>query len=95
MVAVRLSQQEQPHHCHGAGEIDEGRHICGLLVRACYQALCLNAAENVVARRGPVGTGTVCNLDSTCYFCLPRRCCLRAARFQTGGDLLGRLACRR
>jgi hypothetical protein len=34
MVAVRLSQQEQPHHCHGMGEIDDGRHICGLLVRA-------------------------------------------------------------
>jgi len=34
MVAVRLSQQEQPHHRHGTGEMDDGRHICGLLVRA-------------------------------------------------------------
>jgi hypothetical protein len=51
MVAVRLSQHEQPHHCHGTGEIDDGRHICGLLVRAWYQALCQNAAESVVARQ--------------------------------------------
>jgi hypothetical protein len=40
MVAVRLSQQEQLHHCHGTREIDDGRHICGLLVRAWYKALC-------------------------------------------------------
>jgi hypothetical protein len=59
MVAVRLSQQEQPHHCHDTGEIDDGRHICGLLVRAWYQALCQNAAENVAARQSPVGTGAV------------------------------------
>jgi len=71
VVAVRLSQQEQPHHCHGTGEIDDGRHICGLLVRASYQALCQNAAENVVARQRPVGTGAVGNLDRTCSFCLP------------------------
>ena len=71
MVAVRLSQQEQPHHCHGTGEIDDGRHNCGLLVRAWYQALCQNAAENLVARQRPVGTGAVCNLDRTCSFCLP------------------------
>ena len=64
MVAVRLSQQEQPHHCHGTGEIADGRHICGLLVRAWYQALCQNAAENVVARQRPVGTGAVCNMDA-------------------------------
>ncbi len=71
MVAVRLSQQEQPHHCHGTGEIDDGRQICGLLVRAWYQALCQNVAENVVARQRPVGTGAMRNLDRTCYFCLP------------------------
>ena len=59
MVAVRLSQQERPHHCHDTGEIDDGRHICGLLVRAWYQALCQNAAENVVARQRPLGTGAV------------------------------------
>ena len=59
MVAVRLSQQEQPHHCHGTREIDDGRHIFGLLVRAWYQALCQNAAENVVARQRPLGTGAV------------------------------------
>ena len=70
VVAVRLSQQEQPHHCHGTGEIDDGRHICGLLVRAWYQALCQNAAENV-ARQRPVGTGAVCNLDRACSFGLP------------------------
>lgn len=70
MVAVRLSQQEQPHHRHGTGEIDDGRHICGLLVRAWYQALCQNAAENV-ARQRPVGTGAVCNLDRACSFGLP------------------------
>jgi hypothetical protein len=39
MVAMRLSQQEQqPHHWCGTGEIDDRRHICGLLVRAWYQA---------------------------------------------------------
>jgi hypothetical protein len=59
MVAVRLSQQEQPHHCYGTLEIDDGRHICGLLLRAWYQALRQNAAENVVARQRPVGTGGV------------------------------------
>jgi hypothetical protein len=79
MVAVRLSQQEQPYHRHGTREIDDGRHICGLLVRAWYQALCQNAAENVVARHRPVGTGAVCNLDRTCYFCLPTRYRIRAA----------------
>jgi hypothetical protein len=52
MVAVRLSQPERPHHCHGTGDIDDGRHICGLFVRAWYQALGQNAAMNVVA--GPV-----------------------------------------
>ena len=63
MVAVQLSQQEQqPHHCYGTGEIDDGRHICGLLVRAWYQGLCQNAAENVITRQRPVGTGAVCNL---------------------------------
>jgi hypothetical protein len=76
---MRLSQQEQPHHCHGTGKIDDGRHICGLLVRAWYQALCQNAAGNVVARQSPAGTGAVCNPDRTCYFCLPRRCRIRAA----------------
>jgi hypothetical protein len=30
MVAVRLSQQEEPHHRHGTVEIDNGRYICGL-----------------------------------------------------------------
>jgi hypothetical protein len=30
MVAVRLSQQEQLHHCYGTREIDDRRHICGL-----------------------------------------------------------------
>jgi len=60
MIAVRLSQQEQPRHCHDTNEIDDGRHICGLLVRAWYQALCQNAQENVVARQRPVGTGAVC-----------------------------------
>jgi hypothetical protein len=34
VVAVRLSQQEQPHHCHDTGKIDDGRYICGLLIRA-------------------------------------------------------------
>lgn len=72
MVAVRLSQQEQPHHGHGTGKIEDGRHIRGLLVRAWYQALYQNAAENVVARQRPVGTGAVHNPDRACYFCLPR-----------------------
>jgi hypothetical protein len=68
MVAVRLSQQEQPHHCHGTGEIDDGRQICGLLARAWYQALGQNAPENVVARHRPADTSAVCNPDRTCYF---------------------------
>jgi len=68
---MRLSQQEQPHHRHGTRKIDDGRHLSGLLVRAWYQALCQNAAENVVARQRPVGTGAVGNLDRTCSFCLP------------------------
>jgi hypothetical protein len=87
MVAVRLSQQEQPRHCHGTREIDDGRHICGLLVRAWYQALCQNAAENVVARQRPVGTGAVQHG--------PHLLLLRAkemlhpgSRFQMAGDLL-------
>jgi hypothetical protein len=79
VVTVRLSQQKQPRHCHGTDEIDDGRHICGLLVRAWYQALCQNAAENAIAPQRPVGTGAVCNLDRTCSFCLSRRCCIPAA----------------
>ena len=51
MVAVRLWQQQQPYDSHGTGEIDDGRYLCGLLVRAWYQALGQNAAENVVDRR--------------------------------------------
>ena len=66
MVAVRLSQQQQSHHCHGTGKIDDGRHICGPVVRAWYQALSQNAAENVAARPRPEGTGAVCTLDRTC-----------------------------
>ena len=38
MVAVRLSQQEQSHHCHGTSKFDDGRYTCGLFVRAWYQA---------------------------------------------------------
>jgi len=38
MVAVRLSQQEQPHHCHGTSKFDDGRYTCGLFVHAWYQA---------------------------------------------------------
>jgi hypothetical protein len=68
MVAVRLSQQEPLYHCHGTREIDDGRHVCGLLVRAWYQVLCQNAAANVVARQRPVGNGAMCNLYCTCYF---------------------------
>jgi hypothetical protein len=71
MVAGQLSQQEQqPHHWNGTGEIDDGRHICGLLVRVQYQGLCQNAAESVITRQRPVGTGAVCNLYRTCCFCL-------------------------
>ena len=73
MVAVRLSQQEQqPHHCYGTGEIDDGRHICGLLARAWYRGHCQNAAENVITQRRPAATGAVRNLYRTCGFCLPR-----------------------
>jgi SnoaL-like polyketide cyclase len=55
MVAVRLSQQGQSHHCHGTGEIDGGRHSCGLLVCAWYQALRQNAAEDVALAHGTAG----------------------------------------
>jgi hypothetical protein len=73
MVAVRLSQQEQqPHHCYGTGEIDDGRHICGLLARAWYRGHCQNAAENVITQQRPAATGAVRNLYRTCGFCLPR-----------------------
>jgi hypothetical protein len=30
---MRLSQQEQPHHRHDTGKIDDSRHICGLPIR--------------------------------------------------------------
>ena len=87
MVTVRLSQQEQPHHCHGTGEIDDGRHICGLLVRAWYQALCQNVAENVIARQRPVGTGAV--QPGPHLLLLPVKEMLHpGSRFQMAGDLL-------
>jgi hypothetical protein len=86
VVAVRLSQQEQPHHCHGTGEIDDGRHICGLLVRAWYQALCQNAAENVARQRpsAPARCATwTAPAPSACQEMLHP-----GSRFQMAGDLL-------
>ena len=88
MVAVRLSQQEQPHHGRGTGEIDHGRHICGPLVRAEYQALCQNAPNNVVARQRPAATSAVCNPDRTGYFLPGKEMLHPGSRFQMAGDLL-------
>jgi hypothetical protein len=56
MVAVRLSQPEQPHHRHGTAEIEDGCHLGGLLVRAWYHALCRNVAEE---RRRPAQAGAI------------------------------------
>ena len=87
MAAVRLSQQKQPHHCHGTGEIDDGRHICCLLVRAWHPVLCQNAAESVIAGRGrwaPARCATGPHL-----LLLPAKEMLYpGSRFQMAGDLL-------
>jgi hypothetical protein len=88
VVTVRLSQQKQPRHCHGTGEIDDGRHICGLLVRAWYQALCQNAAENVIARHRPVGTAAVCNPGPHLLLLPVKEMLHPGSRFQMAGDLL-------
>ena len=72
---------------HGTGEIDDGRHICGLLVRAWYQALCQNAAGKVVARQGrwaPARCATwTASATSACKEMLHP-----GSRFQMAGELL-------
>jgi hypothetical protein len=88
MAAVRLSQQEQPHRRHGTGEIDDGRHICGLLVRAWYQALRQNAAEK---RRRPAEAGGHRRgvQPGPHLLLLPAKEMLHpGSRFQMAGDLL-------
>lgn len=86
MVAVRLSQQEQPHHCHGTGEIDDGRHICGLLGPAWYQALCQRRRTSSPGRAGGHRRGVQ---PGPHLLLLPAKEMLHpGSRFQMAGDLL-------
>ena len=69
MVAVRLSQQEQPHHCTA-----RARLMTAAISAACSFARGTRPSARTRRGRsspgGPVGAGAVCNLDRICYFCL-------------------------
>jgi hypothetical protein len=52
MVAVQLSQQQQPHHCYGTGEIDDGRISAACSLARGIKASARTRQENAARLKG-------------------------------------------